>query len=412
MKKIFSIFAATLFAVAMNAAAITVAEALQIAGALEQGATTDAEYEIEGYVTGYAGNDADGGWATYGNQMFWIADAKGSTAVTNEAGALEVYQGVPTEKVFVGDKVSVKGKLTNYNGLLETAKRAPVTILEKVERPEGEDEDQPDVVFTSAEFNGQGTSGTGGTVTATKDGVTFTCDKGFGDQYGVRCYKNSVVTITSTGEQIGKIVFDFATVSGKTYDGGGMNPTVVVNGQEWSATMADQARMNKISIFFGTAEEEPAEELTPITAAEALEKCQALEVGATEKVAVLCYVASIKTPYDSQYGNVTVWLNDDPTSTYGNIQAYRAKCSAEDGAALKEHDKVLVVGNLSHTTYEKDGETKHSYQIAQGAQLTIKNETGVENIVLGEQAKKVMMEGQVYIIRDNKLFNLQGVQVR
>lgn len=154
------------------------------------------------------------------------------------------------------------------------------------------------------------------------------------------------------------------------------------------------------------------EELVTITAAEAMEKCQALAVGATEKVAVLCYVASIKTPYDSNYGNVTVWLNDDPTSTYGDIQAYRAKCSAEDGAALKEHDKVLVVGNLSHTTYEKDGETKHSYQIAQGAQLTIKNETDVENIALGVEAKKVMMDGVVYIVRDNKLFNLQGVQIR
>lgn len=408
MKKIFSIFAATLFAVAMNAAAITVAEALQIAGALEQGATTDAEYEIEGYVTGYAGNDADGGWATYGNQMFWIADAKGSTAVTNEAGALEVYQGVPTEKVFVGDKVSVKGKLTNYNGLLETAKRAPVTILEKVERPEGGEEDQPDVVISGADFAGQGTAETGSAVTFTKDGVTFTCDKGYSDDAHstLRCYKNGKITITSADEQIGKIVFKFYS----TYTGD-LDNEVVVNSKEWSYTLSAQARIEKMSFFFGTAEEE---ELVTITAAEALEKCQALEVGATEKVAVLCYVASIKTPYDSQYGNVTVWLNDDPTSTYGSIQAYRAKCSAEDGAALKEHDQVLVVGNLSHTTYTPEGseEVKHSYQIAQGAQLTIKNETGVENIVLGEQAKKVMMEGQVYIIRDNKLFNLQGVQVR
>lgn len=40
------------------------------------------------------------------------------------------------------------------------------------------------------------------------------------------------------------------------------------------------------------------------------------------------------------------------------------------------------------------------------------DESGVENIALGVEAKKVMMDGVVYIVRDNKLFNLQGVQIR
>ena len=410
MKKLFSFIAIACIAMTVSAEQITVAQALQIAGQLEQGATTAEEYEVVGYVTAYAGADAatDGGWSKYSNQIFWIADKKG-TAASNEDGALEIYQGVPSEMVYVGDKVSVKATLTNYNGLLETTKRGVVTILEKVERPEQPAGETADVVISGADFAGQGTAETGSEVSVTKDGVTFTCDKGYSDDAHstLRCYKNGVITITSTGEQIGKLVFQFYS----TYTGD-LDEEVVVNSKEWSYTLPAQARIEKVSVFFGEYEEKPAEELTTITAAEAMEKCQALAVGATEKVAVLCYVASIKTPYDSNYGNVTVWLNDDPTSTYGDIQAYRAKCSAEDGAALKEHDKVLVVGNLSHTTYEKDGETKHSYQIAQGAQLTIKNETGVENIALGVEAKKVMMEGVVYIVRDNKLFNLQGVQIR
>jgi hypothetical protein len=154
------------------------------------------------------------------------------------------------------------------------------------------------------------------------------------------------------------------------------------------------------------------EKLDTISAAEAKARCEALEVGATEKVAVLCLVASIKDAYNEQYGNVTVWLNDDPESTYGDIQAYRAKCSAEDGAALAEHDRVLVVGNLSHSTYEKDGETKHSYQIAQGAQLTRLGGQGIENIELTKEAQKVMFDGVMYIVRDGKMFNIQGAQVR
>ena len=38
--------------------------------------------------------------------------------------------------------------------------------------------------------------------------------------------------------------------------------------------------------------------------------------------------------------------------------------------------------------------------------------TGVEDIVLTVQAKKVVVDGVLYIVRDNKLFNVQGAQVR
>ena len=37
---------------------------------------------------------------------------------------------------------------------------------------------------------------------------------------------------------------------------------------------------------------------------------------------------------------------------------------------------------------------------------------GIENIVLTEKAQKVIMDGMIYIVRDGKLFNLQGAQVK
>ena len=40
------------------------------------------------------------------------------------------------------------------------------------------------------------------------------------------------------------------------------------------------------------------------------------------------------------------------------------------------------------------------------------DEEGIENITLTEKAQKVVVDGAVYIIRDNKLYNLQGTQVR
>ena len=39
-------------------------------------------------------------------------------------------------------------------------------------------------------------------------------------------------------------------------------------------------------------------------------------------------------------------------------------------------------------------------------------EEGIENVVLTEKAQKVVVDGVLYIVRDNKMFNLQGAQVR
>ena len=381
---------------------ITVAEALTIGAALDANGKTTDTYDIVGYVTQIDDNSFN---TSYNNMTFWIADEMG-TAATNADGAFEVYRGKPDQELEVGDKIRVRTQIQNYKGTtIESVSGAAVTFLEKGDVVPVE---EADVVFTSADFNGQGTSGTGSEVTATKNGVTFTCDKGYGDQYGVRCYKNSNVSITSAEQQIGKIVFEFATVSGKTYDGGGLDAEIVVNGMEWTNTMADQARMNKIKIYFGEYEQEQVDTLT---AAEALAVAQTLEVGATQKVVCKAYIANVKTPYSEEYGNITVYLTDDPTSTYGDIQAYRAKCSAEDGAAIAEHDLVLIVGNVTHT--QNQDASKDYYEFASGAQLTLLQKAeGIENITLTEKAQKVVVDGVMYIIRDNKLFTIQGTEVR
>ena len=39
-------------------------------------------------------------------------------------------------------------------------------------------------------------------------------------------------------------------------------------------------------------------------------------------------------------------------------------------------------------------------------------EQGIENVVLTEKAQKVVVDGVLYIVRDNKMFNVQGTQVR
>ena len=405
MKKIFSFIAATLVAMSMNAEAISVAEALQIAGQLAQGATTDAEYEIEGYVTAYAGADAatDGGWAKYSNQIFWIADEAG-TAASNADGALEIYQGVASEMVYVGDKVSVKSKLTNYNGLLETVKKAPVTILEKVERPDVPVDDA-DVIISGADFAGQGTAETGSAVSFTKDGVTFTCDKGYSDDAHstLRCYKNGVITITSETEQIGKIAFQFYS----TYTGD-LEPEVVVNANEWSYTLPAQARIEKLKIYFGEYEAPEPVEIEPITVAEALAIAQALtpektkSASTTDKYAVKGFVVGISTK------NANTFYLADEAGAYGEFEAY--KCASVD-YEVAEGDLVIVTGKIQHYWGEGSNGEYHSYEISGGTLKHVYGQ-GVENVVMTEKAQKVIVDGVLYIVRDGKMFNVQGAQVR
>ena len=392
---------------------VTVAQALAIGAALGNNASTEKQYKITAYVSAINVKSSDAYSDTYKNQSFWVADDPASTAQTNADGAFYVYRGKPdTEaEIPVGTQVEFTCTIKKYvpsgggDPVIENAdQNIVITVLGG-----GVPGEEADVVFTAVDFAGQGTSSTGSEVTVTKDGVTFWTDKGYGDgQYGVRCYKNGNVSITSAEQQIGKIVFEFGTASG-TYYNGGLDDEIIVNGMSWSVEgLASQARMNKISIFFGEYEKP---EVDTITAAQALAIAQGLEVGATEKVVCKAYVANVKTPYSEEYGNITVYLTDDPTSTYGDIQVYRAKCSAEDGAAIAEHDIVLVEGNVTHT--QNQDASKDYYEFASGAQLKLLEKAqGIENIVLSEKVNKVVVDGVMYIVRDNKMFTLQGAQVR
>lgn len=379
---------------------INVAKALEIAKDYTDKQKSPDTYDIVGYVT----NIIEDAMESHGNMTFWMADANNG-ADSNEKGAIEVYRGKPAEVLAVGDKISIKTQIQNYGGVIETVSGAAITILQK---GGGEPVEEADVVFLPADFEGQGQAATqetpGGAVSTTKGDVTVSTDNGYGHSLALRVYKGGRFAITSSEQQIGKVVFKFYS----TYNGG-LDNEVVVNDNEFVVeSMASQARIEKISIYFGEYEKP---EVDTLTAAEALAAAQALEVGATQKVVCMAYIANIKTPYSEEFGNITVFLTDDPTSTYGDIQAYRAKCSAEDGAAIAEHDLVLVEGNVTHTQNQEG--TKDYYEFAAGAQLKLLEKAqGIENIELTEKVQKVVVDGVIYIIRDNKMFNVQGTQVR
>ena len=67
-------------------------------------------------------------------------------------------------------------------------------------------------------------------------------------------------------------------------------------------------------------------------------------------------------------------------------------------------NKVEVVGRLKRVD-------EFVVQI-EGGKARIIYPEGIENIELTEKAQKVVVDGAVYIIRDNKMFNIHGAQVR
>ena len=91
---------------------------------------------------------------------------------------------------------------------------------------------------------------------------------------------------------------------------------------------------------------------------------------------------------------------------------------AENDTWAKIGDGELVFGQLWHDTSYKGTPCK---SIGDNDEWDLSNpelyrwkaqEQGIENVVLTEKASKVVVDGVLYIVRDNKMFNVQGVQVR
>ena len=267
-----------------EAKSISVAEALAAGAELADGALTSETYNIVGYVTAMAGGNADGGWASYHNQIFWIADTP-DTITGNAKGAFEVYQGVADQEVKVGCRVSVYTKVKNYKGLLESETKAPVTILE------------------------------------------------------------------------------FPKID-----------TIRVDQAQVRALMLDD---NETSAL---------------------------------QYAIVGYVKKIKNEYDSTYHNISFYMvDDDPEDANKvDVQVYRGKISEEEGTTLAKGDFVIVVGKLKNNFYNNE----NSAQIVE-SEVTRLYKTAIENILVNNpKINKVIMNGVVYIVRDGKMFTLQGAQVR
>ncbi len=147
-----------------------------------------------------------------------------------------------------------------------------------------------EVVFTNADFAGQGTANTGSEVTATKDGVTFTFSKGYSADESLRCYAHGAMTISaeSTIEKI-----NFTTTGGKT---GGLDAEVTVGATTYSvADLASQARFTEIKVTLGgETPVEPGDEPVAETVLFKAENVEVSEASVVAAGAVLVDDAALK----------------------------------------------------------------------------------------------------------------------
>jgi hypothetical protein len=255
------------------------------------------------------------------------------------------------------------------------------------------------VVISGSEFAGQGTAQTGSEVSATVDGVTFTCDKAYSDDAHntLRCYKDGTITITAE-EQIGKLVFQFYS----TYTGN-LDNEIVVNANSWSQTLSAQARIEQVTVYFGEAEPIVVE-LDTVTVAEAVAIGMDLEDNAKTTVD---YVVKghVVQAYDPNEGYTDqTWFMADEAGAFGEFEAFR--CTPD--YLVKTGDFVFVKGKIQK--FVKEGKTQ--IEIGNGTATHGEVPQGIENVVLTEKANKVMVDGVLYIVRDGKMFDVRGAQVR
>ena len=101
-----------------------------------------------------------------------------------------------------------------------------------------------DASFAPSNFSGQGTSGTGSAISATVDGVTFACNKGYGTTQ-IRCYSGGKVTISSSNT-ITAISFTFSG----SYTGGLETSYTNLSTTSWEKTFSSQARITACTVTY------------------------------------------------------------------------------------------------------------------------------------------------------------------
>ena len=391
MKKIFT-FAAMLFAAmtmsAQDPIAATCAEAAAAMPA-QKDAETEAVYIVTGYITNTNGN------ISKGQQTFYMDDEKG-TKKTLQGYYCNLPAG-ETNPLNVGDKITLTGKILNYNNTPEI-KNGQVAILERatvtidtvnatVCEALGVGEALNDKDYSADVFRVHGRIK--GSVQVNKNGQ-YSFEMACGDKI-FKPYNCNV----EEGVELGKK--DSVVVIGKLYNYGGV---IEISG-------------GQIELLEKNQEEEV---IIKVNVADAVAAAMALGQGKTsdDTYAITGYVDSIATAYSEQYGNISFFMTDDMENPTYEFEAYRVKVYDWQAARIVVGAQVTVTAAIQHY-YAAATDKKPEVDLAEtvaGGTVEFVGFEGINNVRDNEQTIKRIENGQVVIIRNNVKYNALGVEVK
>ena len=364
---------------------ISVAQALEIGNNLEPDQVTKSRYEITGYVSSIDVPYSE----QYKNETFWITDAA-NERTSDKTKAFYVYRGKPAseKEIGYGAKIKILCKIKNFKGTtiendgmgiaFEVLEEGEAPVIDTITTAEAieigmalENNAYSEDIYVVA---GYAIKAYAPDSCKTSQNVYMSNDPyaKMGDFYAYNCSPDNLI---KDG--------DYFYVLGKIQKYVGSSKTTI-----------------EISNAAATHMEAP--KVQRITVPEALEIGGALAPGkkTVERYEVVGYVASVLEEYDE--GVQSFIMTAEATATTGSFYISYANIAAPGAVA---HNYVGVVGFI-----EKDAD---QYILITNGQATINPAEGIEHInVNAPKAQKVLMDGVIYIVRDGKIFNLQGAQVR
>ena len=224
------------------------------------------------YVRPYATN---GNGTAYGSQTSFTTKTPTSYTVTWKVNGSTYTTGNPTTSVTEGGQVSIlptdpsaptacsdkefvgwsatdigsTATNTAPTDLFTTTSASPTinadTTFYAVFADAGSGGSSGTASFAASDFSGQGTANTGSAISATKNGVTFACDKGYGTTQ-IRCYSGGVISISSSNT-ITALAFTFSG----TYTGGMSTSYTGLSTTNWTQSLTSQARFTAITVTYG-----------------------------------------------------------------------------------------------------------------------------------------------------------------
>ncbi|MBO6074902.1 MAG: hypothetical protein J6P74_07215 [Paludibacteraceae bacterium] len=158
-----------------------------------------------------------------------------------------------------------------------------------------------------------------------------------------------------------------------------------------------------------------------VDVAGALAVAQALEPNktTTKVYDIIGFVSEIVYPYAEDKG-ITFWMSDNATDGAQTFEAYQVQCKPEVAAKIEVGVKVKVTARITHfhqdakpaTDTEEAKPERTVYETAKGGIVKFLSGAGVEVITNDAVAVKFIENGQLYIIRGNAQYNVQGQLVK